>query len=348
MATFTKRRNRSGSTSYLAQVRIRPFQPTAQAFASLSEAKAWAKLMEDDLRKQRQQGAAAKNITQLTVKKLIEEFLKDPDTKRLRYFESLSLLLAWWANNYGTEKVLKLNVLKLREARDKLHKDRKPSTVNRYLSAMRSCWNWGRAAGLVPKDNHWPTRLMLRENNERQRYLTDDELKRLMEAAEDHSPTMRAAIVLSIACGLRQSELLRLTWADVDFPKKRVRILRSKNDTPRTIYLPNAAAKALKDLKRTGVIGAKAIFLHESGEPLNRGTLRVRWLEIRDAAKLKDFRWHDLRHSCASFLAQQGASLLEIGSVLGHKSATITRRYAHLVEGAPVTGHAELDGKLRG
>jgi site-specific recombinase XerD len=67
---------------------------------------------------------------------------------------------------------------------------------------------------------------------------------------------------------------------------------------------------------------------------------------VRPAAGLKDFRWHDLRHSCASFLAASGASLVEIGSVLGHRSPSVTARYAHLVAGKPVTGHAKLDEKL--
>ena len=119
-----------------------------------------------------------------------EQFLEDPETKALRYHDSLSIMLAWWANHFGAEKVLELNVLKLREARDRLRKGRSHATVNRYLSALRSCWNWGRASGLVPQDQLWPTRLMLKEDNERQRYLTDDELTRLIQAAKAHSTTM--------------------------------------------------------------------------------------------------------------------------------------------------------------
>jgi site-specific recombinase XerD len=69
---------------------------------------------------------------------------------------------------------------------------------------------------------------------------------------------------------------------------------------------------------------------------------------VRAAAKPQDFKWHDLRHSCASFLAQNGANLLEIGSELGHKSVTATLRYAHLVDANPVTGHAGLEAKLKG
>lgn len=347
MATITKRKNQDGTVSYLAQVRVTGYKGTSKAFSKQADAKAWAKALEEDLRKQRQQGATSEDVTRLTVAKLIEAYLEDPDTKALRYHDSLSLLLAWWSNECGTIRVLDLNVLELRKRRTKLHKGRKPATVNRYFSAMRSCWNWGRSAGLVPPDRAWPTRLMLREDNEVQRYLDDDELKALLEAAEAHSPVMYAAVVVSVACGLRQGELLNLTWPDIDLDNQRIRIMRTKTDTPRTVYLPTAAVNALRGLKRTGVVSTKAVFLGPQGVPLNRGTIRVRWLEVRDAAKLRNFRWHDLRHSCASFLAQQGASLLEIASVLGHRSTTVTKRYAHLVQGAPVTGHAALDGKLQ-
>jgi integrase len=62
---------------------------------------------------------------------------------------------------------------------------------------------------------------------------------------------------------------------------------------------------------------------------------------------LRNFRWHDFRHSCASFLAQNGASLLEIGHMLGHRTKATTLRYAHLVDAKPITGHAGLEAKLR-
>lgn len=347
MATFTKRKTKSG-TKYLAQVRVRPFKPTSRTFSTLAEAKSWASGLEAELQAQREHDQATQDLPRLTVRELVESFLEDPEIQALRYHEDLSMLLAWWVNHLGNEKVLEVGVLKLREARDKLRHGRKAATVNRYLSALRSAWNWGRASGLVPRDRTWPTRLMLREDSERQRYLTDEELERLLEAAREHSATMYAAILVSVGSGLRQGELLRLTWADVDLERQRIRILRTKTDQARSVYVPSAAVAALKALKRGSVVSTKAVFLSESGEPLNRGTLRVRWLEVRSAAKLRDFRWHDLRHSCASFLAQQGASLLEIGSVLGHRSAAVTRRYSHLVEGAPVTGHDALDSKLGG
>ena len=63
-----------------------------------------------------------------------------------------------------------------------------------------------------------------------------------------------------------------------------------------------------------------------------QGALIYRWKEIRAAAELEDFRWHDLRHSAASYLAMTGASLHEIAVILGHKTLGMVQRYAHLSE----------------
>lgn len=347
MPTILKRKAAGGAVSWLAQVRVAPYKQAAKTFDTKHEAKEWADDLERELRGERRAKRTRPTLTKLTLAELIRQFLDDPETSALRTYDSLEPLCAWWVNHYGGQKVLDVGALTLREARDRLQSGRSPATVNRYLSALRSAWNWGRAAELIPQKLAWPSRLMLTEPKGRTRFLSDDELARLLGAAKAHSPLMNAAIVVSLACGVRQSELLRLTWADVDLDRKRLRIMLSKNDEARSVYLPASAAATLWPLKRAAVVGQQ-VFINGNGQPLKKSTLEIRWRTIRDAAKLRDFRWHDLRHSCASFLAQQGANLLEIGAVLGHKSATVTRRYAHLVEGAPVTGHVELDEKLRG
>jgi integrase len=175
--------------------------------------------------------------------------------------------------------------------------------------------------------------------------LNDDELKAVLTEAEKHSPWMHAAVIVSLGTGLRQGELLRLEWKDVDFEKKTVTVLISKNKKRRIVHLPDPAIDALKTLRHS-IVGPKHIFTDDKGAPADKFFLAYRWRTVRDAAKLEDFRWHDLRHSCASFLAQNGASLLEIGAVLGHSSPVVTQRYAHLVSGKPVTGSAALAAKL--
>ena len=140
----------------------------------------------------------------------------------------------------------------------------------------------------------------------------------------------------------------RLEWKDIDIPRATITFLKTKNGRARSIHLPPIAIEALQTLKAEPIVSAKFPFINRYGKQLT-GALRSdrQWRLVRTAAKLQDFHWHDLRHSCASFLAQHGASLLEIGSVLGHRGTQITERYSHLVAGRAVTGHAALDSKLR-
>jgi integrase len=236
--------------------------------------------------------------------------------------------------------------VQLREARELLGNGRAPATVNRYLSALRSCWNWGRAAQYIPAEKVWPTRLFLTEPRERVRFLNDVELAAVMKAAKEYAPWMHAAVIASLATGLRQGELLRLEWKDVDFERSTVTVLISKNTKRRIVHLPAPAVEALKSLRRNGIVGRKLIFVNGKGEAADKSYLTFHWLRVRETAGLIDFKWHDLRHSCASFLAQNGASLVEIGSVLGHSSPSITAKYAHLVAGKPVTGADQLAEKL--
>jgi integrase len=159
---------------------------------------------------------------------------------------------------------------------------------------------------------------------------------------------MLAAVTVALATGVRSGEMLRLTWADIDLDRSAIRLLLTKNGTARSVYLPAIAVEALKAVKADKVVSTSNVFLYRDGTPMTGDRLHHEWCHVRTAAGLKDFRWHDFRHSCASFLAQHGSTLLEIGSVLGHKRAQTTLKYSHLVAGKPITGHAGLDAKLRG
>jgi integrase len=313
----------------------------------MAQAVAWRKQMRDELLDQRKDKSVRPDLPTLTIAALNAEYLKDPETAALADFGDRKRHLNWFTAKFGTVKVLDFGVIEGRAARDLLMHGRATGTVNRYLAAQRAAWNWGRAAGLVPKDRAWPPRLMLTEPEARTRYLSDDELAAVLTAARNHSAVMLAAITVALATGVRQGEMLRLTWADVDFARSTIRLLLTKNGTARAVHLPEIAAEALKAVKAEKVVSASRVFLYRDGTPMTGDRLDDEWCDIRTAAGLVDFRWHDFRHSCASFLAQHGSTLLEIGSVLGHKRAQTTLKYAHLVAGAPVTGSAALDAKLR-
>jgi integrase len=348
--------NADKTNSVTVQIFVDPFPRQSKTFCAedypsrkdaLVAAIQWREDTRQTLIEQRQQGNVRVDLANFTLADLNAAYLKDPATVVLAYRRELKRNLEWWDGQCGRCKVLDFGVLQGREAREALLPGRAAGTVNRHIAAQRRAWNWGREAGLVPSNRLWAPGLPLSEPGGRVRYLSDEELPALLTAAKAHSVVMYTAITVAIATGLRKSEQLRLTWADIDFAKQALTVLITKNGRPRSVYLPAAAATALKALKAASVVGVR-VFLDEHGQALSSNTLDKMWRRVRATARLKDLRWHDLRHSTASFLAQAGASLPEIAGVLGHLSLAATRRYAHMISGKPVTGHAALNDKLSG
>jgi integrase len=358
VATIQKLKSRTtGAVSFVCQVRIRPFKACQKTFnvvtdtrAALKAAKQWGNDEEKRLRTayEKGQNAVTADISRLTIGKLINTYLADPEVTGLRTFKDIDRMLSWWLKEHVSTRILDFNVPVIRAARDKVRDEKStPATANRYVSSMRACWNWGLNTGFIPQDRAWPRKLQMTEPPGRTKFLTDEQLAALLHATVPGS-VMHAAILISVGCGLRQGELLGLHWKDVDMDGGKITLLKTKNKHPRTVHVPATAIAALRALKKAKVVSTTSVFLIAAGIPLKVSTLEQRWGKIRKAAGLEDFHWHDLRHSCASFLARKGASLLEIGSVLGHKSPSMTYRYSHLVQGKPVTGHTELDALLGG
>jgi integrase len=351
MPTIVKRKGKRGVT-YIARARVRGHRDLTQTFSTAAAALAWAQAKEAELRELK---AHARNVradvSGLTVRDLIKEYLDDPKTKSQRSFDDTAARLGWWVENLGGERLLTLSVMQLREASDKLarttasprRRKRSAATVNRILSSFRSAWNWAIASQLIPPTHPWPTRIMLPEQRGRDRHLSADELKTLLKAAES-DPTIRAGIIVSIATGLRASELLRLDWHDLLPGGRKLLVRITKTGKPRTVHLTPAAVAALKGLRGEHVTKLTGpIFTTVTGCKLDLYSLGRRWRPIRTAAGLADFRWHDLRHTTASILGRAGASLHQIGAVLGHSSPVTTARYSHFVEGEAMPQHADLD-----
>jgi integrase len=347
MAKIIALKNADGSRSFGTSVSVKPFKRRWQSFATKAEAVKWRDDLTAELRKQKTAGASRPDIATLTLAAVNGAYLTDPETTRLGDFKDRKRHLTWWTLHYGTVKALEFGVEKIREGRNALFADREPATVDRYLASQRRAWNWARNAGFGLTSHAWPTDIMLTEPDARVRYLSDDELIAVQNAAKAHSPLMFAALTLALATGARSGEMFRLTWGDVDVARSTVRFLKTKNGSPRSVHLPQVALEALTAIRPATNVPTQHVFVDGDGKWMSGQRIDRQWRKIRSAANLVDFRWHDLRHSCASFLAQSGATLVEIGSVLGHKSAAVTMKYAHLVAGKAVTGHAALDAKLR-
>lgn len=132
--------------------------------------------------------------------------------------------------------------------------------------------------------------------------------------------------MMAITTGMRKAEILNLTWKDIDFDKGLAKLTTTKNGSRRINPIP---AFALEELKKFRESGSNLIFSPptDARKPFN---FRVQWNRALTRAGIKNFRFHDLRHTAASYLVMNGASLHETAELLGHKSTQTTKRYAHL------------------
>lgn len=237
----------------------------------------------------------------------------------------------WWAERLGDKPMGKIQRQHVKAALDALAKDGKAdSTLNRYKAALSSVFEWFNDEH---DTKHNPAREVRQrtEDNGRTRALSDDELARLLAAAKASKwDRLHLLISMAVFTGARRSELLGLKWSDVDLKARTAHLSRTKNGTQRVLTLPPALIQELMKFRQ---VGDAYLFPHTSKLHGPFQYFDHHWKACLIEAEVADFRFHDLRHSCASMLAKSGASLLEIAQVLGHKSITMTARYSHLCNG---------------
>jgi len=174
-----------------------------------------------------------------------------------------------------------------------------------------------------------------RENNTRNRCLSDDEHTRLMQAVPGW---FRPLVAVAMLTGMRRSELLSLQWSDVDLETGSACIRRDKAGDGRWVVLSTEALETLRDIRRKRVLSS-LVFTTPEGQSLHNNFKRY-WNQVRSKAKLEDFRFHDLRHTFASRLVRQGVSSYVVQHAGGWKTASMMARYAHL---DPTTIRAAVD-----
>ena len=202
-----------------------------------------------------------------------------------------------------------------------------PSTFNHYRSLMSLSYRLGIQNRKVTLN---PVRSVThrREDNNRVRFLTVEEEKKLRKLIETKWAWHMPEFDVAMNTGLRKGSQYGLTWDMIDWKGRMLNIPRTKNEEPIHVPLNDAAVAALRVVHDRGEVGGRVFQSARTREPLENG--RHWFEEAVMEAEIKNFRWHDLRHTFASRLRMKGAPLEDIADLLGHKSLTMTRRYAHL------------------
>lgn len=215
---------------------------------------------------------------------------------------------------------------------------RSPASANRLRAMLAALYRHARVAWGLTVDSPLRAVPPLQEKNQRKRFLSEEEVGRLLEAAKASSwPKLHLLVLLALTTGARRGELAGLRWPDIDFDARTAILHDSKNGDPRLLTIPPLVMAELAKLRELG----DTLVFARPGAPYTPFDFRAAWWTALEAAGIErwkpadradqGFRFHDLRHSTASFLAANGASLFQIGEVLGHRSSATTKRYSHLM-----------------
>jgi integrase len=200
-----------------------------------------------------------------------------------------------------------------------------PATVNRHLAALRTLLRlahreWETLAAV-------PRITLEREPEGRLRFLSEDEILRLLAAADaSKNPFLGAIVRLALHTGMRKSEILSLAWERVDFGRGVLQVERTKSGRRREVPMNQAVYEVLAALSGPKVEG----YVFRRADGGEWGQIRTAFAVALRRAQIADFRFHDLRHTFASWLVIRGRPLKEVQELLGHRTFAMTLRYAHL------------------
>lgn len=353
MASIEKRQSQEGDVAFRVKVRIKGHPTQTATFTRLTDAKHWAQQTEAAIRERRY--FKTSEAKRHTLEEAIDRYIKHVLPSKPKSEKDQKVQLNWWKQYLGQYVLADITPALIAQYRDELGKGitprgrlRTPSTINRYLAVLSHLftiavneWGW-------IEDN--PLRKVNRpkEPNGRVRFLNDSEREKLLAVAkESNSKYLYLIIVLCLSTGARKMEIVGLKWQDVDLDRGIITLHETKNGERRILPLAGHALELMKQHKSAKCFDTDLVFPSDYN-PKQPIDVRTPFETALKRAEITNFRFHDLRHSAASYLVMNGASLPEIAAVLGHKSFQMVKRYAHLSDAHTAGVVAKMNEKIFG
>ncbi len=228
--------------------------------------------------------------------------------------------------SFGEKALSEITVQDVERLKGRLAQEIAVATVNRHLALLSGVFN---KAFAWKKTKANPVREVkkFKENNERTRYLTEEEEPLLKaEFPEEHW----SKVEIAYNTGMRRGEQFNLRWSDVDFHSHTIAIRIPKSGEKEHVKMNDRVTEILRSLPSR--LKSEWVFPSETGNtPLNANNFINRVLEpALKEARISDFRWHDLRHTFGSRLIMAGVDLRTVQELMRHKTIKMTLRYTHL------------------
>ena len=355
MPSVQRRVSPNGKVSYRAMVRLKGHRTKTATFPKKTDAVVWAQETETRYRQSRYFPDRLIESETYALSDLLDRYKSEvlPGKRD----KNQPGQLEWWKLQLGDYRLKDLTPSLVARLRDKLAKEpsertgrkRTPATVNRYLALLsHACtiaikeWQWMAVNPVLQISKP-------RESQGRTRFLSDDERERLLVACRSSaSPHLFTIVTLALSTGMRIGETLGLSWENIDIQNRRITLVRTKNGERRVVPLVGKAYELIRNLYLKLEPENKDLLFPSPNNPQNSICIRTAWHTVLKRAEIENFRFHDLRHSTASYLAMNGASLLEIADILGHKTLQMVKRYSHLSEDHKATVLEKMNKKVFG
>jgi integrase len=351
MARIKTRTTTDGTARYTAEVRLKGYPAQTATFKRKTDATKWIQNTESAIREGRH--FKTTEAKKHTLGEAIERYKVDiaptkfkPNELRIRL-----PILNWWKSQIGYCRLSDLSAKDFAACRDILVKQGgnkgtplAAATIKRHFVSITHVLK------ICQLEWHWLEQNPLKEGiielpelpRGVVRFLDDDELARLTSACKSSiNNLLYPAFILSVSTGMRQGETMNLYWREPTIPPPNtawgvvnlsencIILHQTKNGNRRRVPLAGVALIELQKLAKVQRLDTQLVFPSPT-KPCKPIELKKAWTTALNKAEVVNFRWHDLRHTAASYLAQDGAGLIDIAAILGHSTLQMVQRYAHL------------------
>jgi Site-specific recombinase XerD len=319
--------NVKGKTRYRVRVRLNGHNASS-THRSRKEAERWA--VKEERRALLSKLSPEARAGSRTMGELIDKYLKEVLPHKARNTQlTQTRQLAFWRGLFEKMTIAEVRTPHIAQAKEILQ-PRGNSTINAYLSALAHVytmaikeWEW---CELNPVKNVW----RLPQPKARTRFLSAAERARVLFYCRVSScPSLYPIVVVTLSTGPRKSEIRTMRFSDYNPQLHEVYLEETKNGERRRVPLFGLARELMAELYANRKPG-QIYFFPSPYDPRRPIDFRYSWEKALEQAQIENFCFHDLRHSAASYLAWQGATLQDIQEVLGHKDIGTTRKYTHL------------------
>lgn len=294
--------------------------------------KAMARQVEQELKRQIKLGRLGMLEADIPI---FDDFIREfasylKDIKQNRLWDVAERCMRKFGEHFGSHKLSDITSADVEDyKRLRIRDGRKAATINKELSFVKHLFNYARRCNRFFANNPVSISGLLSVNNVKTRVLTSEEEALLLANARE---PLSSIIRIGLLTGLRLNSIRTLSWTSVDFNASTITIESTYSKNKKVHILPPLSSAIRKLLLEAKLRGAGSQYVFPEAMAITRSSLGKRFHELCKKLGIQGLRFHDLRHTCGTRLAEKGHGIETISKVLGHSSLTMSMRYVHLKE----------------